>query len=438
MLVPLLSMRSFSFGLKRTTAAVVRPPLICHDPLAGQSGRRGSAERAPAWSVFAVALLALAGCTKGPVRVAPGGAGGAGGAASAPEVAVLTVAPEAVSLSRELPGRTSAYRVAEVRARISGIVQKRHFVEGADVKEGELLFEIDPAPYEAVLESAKATLARAEASLASSAAQAERYRGLVATNAISRQAYDDAVAAHRAHEAEVLAGRAAVRSAEINLGYTRVVSPITGRIGRAAVTEGAYVQQATATLLATVQQLDPLYVDLNQTAEEVLQLKQSLSSGRLEKSAEGGARLSLTLANGFDYAQAGSLQFSDVSVNMGTGTVVLRGVVPNPKGDLLPGLFLKARIEVGRDPAALLVPQSAVRRTARGEGTVFVVGAGDKAELRVIETGETVGNRWLVQSGLKPGDQVILDNLQKIRPGAPVRPVKSGAVPPAKAPESAR
>lgn len=371
----------------------------------------------------------LAGCGQGNRAAAPA-------APQVTEVGVLVMAPEAVTLSRELPGRTSAYRVAEVRARISGIVQKRRFTEGADVREGELLFEIDPAPYQAVLDSAKAALARAEASLAASSALAERYKGLLATNAISRQAYDDAVSAHRTHEAEVLAGRAAVRSAEINLDYTRVTSPIAGRIGRAAVTEGAYVQQGSATLLATVQQLDPLYVDLSQSAEEVLRLRQAFDAGTLEKGSDGAAKLSLSLNDGTPYALQGSLQFSDVSVNTGTGTVLLRGVVPNPKLDLLPGLFLRVRVEAGRLPAALLVPQSAVRRTARGEGSVFIVGAGDKVEPRLIETGDAIGNRWLVLSGLKPGDRVILDNLQKIRPGAPVRVSKPASGQPAAAPAS--
>lgn len=364
-------------------------------------------------TLLACASVFWAGCSKANKATAP--------VPQAMEVSVLVVAPESVAVSKELPGRVSPLRVAEVRARISGIIQKRCFVEGSDVKEGQLLFEIDPAPFEAALDSARATLARAEASLASSKAQAERYKALIATNAISKQAYDDAVALHLSHEAEVLAGRSAVRTAEINLGYTKVVSPIAGRIGRAAVTEGAYVQQGSATLLATVQQLDPLYVDLNQSAEEVLRLKEALAQGRLEKNAEGGAKLHLSLAEGREYEHTGSLQFSDVSVNTGTGTVTLRGVVPNPKHDLFPGLFVRARIEEGRNPAALLVPQGVVRRTAKGDGTLFVVGAGDKVELRTIETSDAVGTRWVVTSGLKAGDRVILDNLLKLRPGVPVR-----------------
>lgn len=344
------------------------------------------------------------------------------GAPQALEVSYLSVKPESVTLSRELPGRLSAYKVAEVRARISGIVQKRLFVEGADVKEGDVLFEIDPAPYEAALDSARAALGRAEANLAALELQVSRMAGLVETNAVSKQTYDNAVANRDASRADVAAGKASVRTAEINLGYTKVTSPITGRIGRAEVTEGAYVQQGTATLLAKVQQLDPLYVDLNQSAEEVLALKQALASGGLQKGADGKAKLTVLLGNGAAYGQAGSLEFSDVSVNTSTGTVTLRGTVPNPNDDLLPGLFVRARLESGTNPEALLVPQLAVRRNNQGNGTVMVIGADNKVEVRVIETSNTVGDRWIVTKGIQAGDRIITDNLQKIRPGMPVRP----------------
>jgi len=363
-------------------------------------------------SLFLALALGLSSCNKAP-QAAP--------APQAPEVNVLTVAPESVALATELPGRVTPLRVAEVRARISGIILKRSFTEGSDVKEGDLLFEIDPAPYEAALDSARATLARAKASSASSAALAERYKGLVDSNAVSRQAYDDAVAAALAGQADLLAASAAVRNAEINLGYTRVVSPITGRIGRASVTEGAYVQQGSATLLATVQQLDPLYVDLSQSAEDVLKLKQALESGRLQQVSEGKAKLVVSLSDGRDYPQPGYLQFSEIAVNASTGTVTLRGVVPNPNLNLLPGMFVRARVEEGRNPSALLIPQSVLRRNSKGQGTVLVVGAENKVEMRVVETSSTVGNRWVVSSGIKAGDQVILDNLQKLRPGMPVK-----------------
>jgi membrane fusion protein (multidrug efflux system) len=348
-------------------------------------------------------------------------------------VSVLVVAPEPVTLSQELPGRTSAFRVAEVRARINGIVQKRLFTEGADVKDGDVLFEIDPAPYQAALDSAKATLARAEAGLASAQAQADRFKGLVSTNAISQQNYDDAVASSLGSAADVAAAKAAVRTAEINLGYTRVTSPIDGRIGRAEVTEGAYVQQGTATLLATVQQLDPLYVDLSQSADDVLRLKEALASGRLQRAGEGAAKLSLMLNNNQPYAHPGALQFSDVSVNPSTGTVTLRAIFPNPDNNLFPGMFVRARLEEGIDPSAILLPQPLVSRNTKGEATALLVNAENKVEVRVLQTSRTVGNRWLISGGLQPGDRVISDNLQKIRPGMVVKPVPAAAATPASA-----
>lgn len=376
-------------------------------------------------SAFAAALVLAAGCAKKQT---------AAGAAPGPlEVDVLTVKTEPVELTRELPGRTSAFRVAEVRARINGIVQKRLFTEGADISEGDVLFQIDPAPYQAALDSAKAVLARSQASLASAKSQAARFKDLVATNAVSKQTYDDAVASQLALEADVAAAQAAVRTAEINLGYTRVTAPISGRIGRAEVTEGAYVQQGSATLLAVVQQLDPLYVDLSQSADEVLQLKQSLASGRLQRDGQGAARVTLLLPNGQTYSDAGSLQFSDVSVSSTTGMVTLRATVPNPAHDLLPGMFVRARLTEGTDPSAILVPQPIVSRNAQGQATVFVVGADDKVELRVIQANRTVGDKWLVSGGLQPGDRVILDNRQKIRPGAPVKPVVASDAPAASA-----
>lgn len=337
------------------------------------------------------------------------------------QVSVLTVKSEPVTLSEELPGRISAHRVAEVRARINGIVLKRLFTEGTDVKEGDVLFQIDPAPYEAALDSAKATLARAEAGLASAKSQAERFKGLVESNAVSRQNYDDAEASRLSFVADVAAAKAAVRTAEINLGYTNVTSPISGRIGRAEVTEGAYVQQGTATLLATVQQLDPLYVDLSRSAEDVIRLKQALTSGRLASAGENNARFSLVLSNGDEYPHGGSLQFSDVSVNISTGTVTLRGLIPNPDQDLLPGMFVRARLVEGTNPEALLLPQSLVTRNTKGEPTTLVVGADGKTELRVLTITRSVGNRWLIDGGLAAGDRVITDNLQKLRPGIPVQ-----------------
>ena len=337
-------------------------------------------------------------------------------------VGVVVIEPQPVALSRELPGRTSASRVAEVRARVNGIVLKRLFKEGSDVKEGDVLFQIDPAPYQAALDSARANLERAQAALASAKVQAERYKDLVATHAVSQQAYDDAVARHLSAAADVAAGEAAVRAADINLSYTSVVAPISGRIGRAEVTEGAYVQGTTATLLAVIQQLDPLYVDLTQSAEQVLGLREALASGKLHPTAKGEAQFTVVLDDGSKHPHPGTLQFSDVSVNQTTGTVLLRGLVPNPGTTLLPGMFVRAELDEATDPAAILVPQTAVSRNARGDATVFVVGSDNSVELRTFKTSRTVGEQWLVEDGLKPGDRVIVDHLQKIRPGMPVQP----------------
>ncbi|MCF3649243.1 efflux RND transporter periplasmic adaptor subunit [Synoicihabitans lomoniglobus] len=343
-------------------------------------------------------------------------------AAAALPVHVHVVAPQAVTLTRELPGRVSASRVAQVRARISGIVQKRLFTEGTQVEAGQVLFEIDPAPYQAAFDSAQANLARAEAGLASAKLQADRFSGLVATNAVSQQNYDDAVALHLTRQAEVAAAKAALSSAEINLGYTRVTAPISGRIGRAEVTEGAYVQQATATLLAVVQQLDPLYVDLTQSADDVLNLQAALAAGELKPTGDGELSFQIVLGNGKTHAATGSLQFSDVTVDPTTGTVGLRGTIPNPDATLLPGMYVRAVLDEGIAPAAILVPQSLVSRNAQGQATTLVVSGENTVEPRVLTTARTVGNQWLVTAGLTPGDRIITDQLQKIRPGMPVQP----------------
>lgn len=339
------------------------------------------------------------------------------------EVSYMTVKTESVTLSRELPGRTSAYRIAEVRARVDGIVQKRLFEEGAEVNQGEILFHIDPAPYEVELDNAKAMLAKAEASYQAADAQAKRYESLVTSNAVSRQTYDDAVSRVLALEAEIAAGKAAVKGAQIDLDYTRVSSPIHGRIGRAEVTEGAYVRQAEATLMATVQQLDPLYIDLSQSVEEIMHLKEALASGRLKRSEEGEAVFTVILSDGSVYPHSGTLQFSDVTVNPSTGTVTLRGTVPNPDSDLLPGMFVRAKLLEGTDPDAILVPQSLIGRNARGEATLLLVGENDMVELRIVKTARTVGSNWLVSDGLKPGDRIIVNNRQKIRPSQQIKPV---------------
>ncbi|HZR10702.1 MAG TPA: efflux RND transporter periplasmic adaptor subunit [Myxococcales bacterium] len=367
---------------------------------------------------LAVALALGAGCGK---------KSGVAAAAKPVEVGVVTLAPTSVTLTKELPGRTSAFRVAEVRARVNGIVLKRFFTEGSDVKEGQQLFAIDPAPYRAALDSARATLARAEANAANARIQAERYADLVRDNAISKQEYENAAATLKASDADVAAGRAAVQTARINLGYTTVTSPVRGRIGRSAVTEGAYVQQAQATLLATVQQLDPVYVDLTQSSVDALRLRRDLADGKLESAGQGQAKVKLVLEDGREYGLPGALQFADVTVDPGTGSIALRALFPNPRGELLPGMFVRARLDQGVNPEALLVPQQAVTRDQKGLPTALVVNAERKVERRQLVTDRAIGDAWLVSSGVKAGEQVIVEGLQKVRPGVEVTPVPAGA-----------
>jgi membrane fusion protein (multidrug efflux system) len=372
----------------------------------------------------ALALAVAGGCGSKPAPQAP----------SRPvEVGVVTLAPVAVTLTRELPGRTSAYRVAEVRARVNGIVLKRLFTEGADVKQGQPLFTIDPEPYQAALDSAKAMLARAEANMANSRLQAQRYTELVADNAVSKQEYDNAMATLKTSEADVAAGRAAVQTARINLGYTAVVSPVSGRIGRSAVTEGAYVQQGQATLLATVQQLDPVYVDLTQSSVEALQLRRQLAEGKLQSAGKDQAVVKLVFEDGREYGVPGALQFADVTVDPTTGSIALRALFPNPRKELLPGMFVRARLEQGVAPDALLVPQQGVTRDQKGQPTALVVDAQNKVERRQLVTDRAVGDAWLVTGGVKAGDRVVVEGLQKVRPG-----VEVSAVPASSAKQAAR
>jgi membrane fusion protein (multidrug efflux system) len=385
-----------------------------------QAGAPARGRTSPRAGVAALAL-ALAACSRGP--------GKAAGPPGPVEVGVVTLEPTAVTLTRELPGRTSAFRVAEVRARVNGIVQKRLFVEGSDVREGQPLFRIDAAPYRAALEGAKAQLARAEAQLANARLVAQRNSELVADNAVSRQEYESATAALKASEADVAAGRAAVEAAEINLGYTTVTSPVAGRIGRSAVTEGAYVQQAQATLLATVQQLDPVYVDLTQSSVEVLRLRRDLEEGRLQSAGKGEAKVRLVLEDGREYGLPGTLQFTDVTVDPSTGSIGLRALFPNPSRDLMPGMFVRARLEEGVNPEALLVPQQAVSRDQKGLPFALVVSPERRVERRQIVADRAVGDAWLVTAGLKRGEQVIVDGLQKVRPGAEVKPVPAAVAP---------
>ena len=350
--------------------------------------------------------------------------------AAPPEVTVVAVQRAAVPVTTELPGRTSPYLVAEVRARVDGIVLQRQFQEGADVDAGELLYQIDPAPYRAALDSANAQLARARANVASTRAQAERDRVLVAANAVSKQTYVNAVAAQEQAEADVAAGVAAVETAAINLGYTTVAAPISGRIGAALVTQGAYVQAAMATLMAVIQKIDPIYVDLNQTSVEGLELRQEVIDGRLKLAGPKQAKVRLLLENGKEYPLDGSLEFTDITVDSGTGTVTVRAIFPNPQHVLLPGMFVRARIERGFDERAMLVPQTGVTHDRTGRATVLLVGPDNKVIQKVVTATRTLGSDWVVEDGLNDGDRVIVSGIQRATPGSVVTPklVQSPAV----------
>ena len=346
-----------------------------------------------------------------------------------PEVGVVTVQPQSVPVFTELPGRTSAFLVAQVRARVDGIVLRREFVEGSDVKAGQRLYKIDPAPYLAQLNSAKASLAKAQANLATQNALAARYKVLVAANAISKQDYDNAVAAQGQAAADVAAGKAAVDTAQINLGYTDVVSPITGRVGISQVTPDAYVQAGQATLMSTVQQLDPVYVDLTQSSLEGLKLRQAVQSGRLKTNGPGAAKVTLILEDGKPYPEQGKLQFSDVTVDQSTGSVTLRAIFPNPGRVLLPGMFVRARIEAGINDNAFLVPQIGVSHDQKGQPVALVVGADNKVAPRQLVTTGMHGQDWIVESGLKAGDRVIVHGVDKARPGTTVKTVPAQLAP---------
>jgi membrane fusion protein (multidrug efflux system) len=344
------------------------------------------------------------------------------------EVGVYTVTSRSLPITAELPGRTAAYQVAEVRPQVGGLIQKRLYTEGADVKAGVQLYQIDPATYQAAYNSAKAALSKAKANLLAAAPKVARYKDLVAIEGVSRQDYDDAVANAEQAKAEVEAASAALDTARINLEYTKVAAPIAGRISRSAVTPGALVTAGQASPLTTVQQLDPIYVDVTQSSNDLLRLKRELESGGLKK-AGGQARVTLLLADGSKYAEEGKLQFADVSVDPGTGNVVLRALFPNPKHDLLPGMFVRAVVESGVDERAILVPQQGVTRNPKGEATALVLNKEGKVEQRVLVTGATVGDQWLVKSGLAEGDRVIIEGVQKVRPGAPAVMAKIAAPP---------
>ncbi len=337
-----------------------------------------------------------------------------------PEVGVVTLKTEPLQITTELPGRTVAYRIAEVRPQVSGIILKRNFVEGSDIEAGVSLYQIDPATYQATYDSAKGDLAKAQAAANIAELTVKRYQKLLGTQYISKQEYDQALADAQQATAAVVAAKAAVETARINLAYTKITSPISGRIGKSSVTEGALVQNGQASALATVQQLDPIYVDVTQSSNDFLRLKQELANGSL-KQENGKAKVDLVTSDGIKFPQSGTLEFSDVTVDQTTGSITLRAIFPNPDHTLLPGMFVRARLQEGTKPTALLVPQQGVTRTPRGDATVLVVGADNKVETRQIVASQAIGDKWLVTDGLKAGDRVVVSGLQKVRPGAQVK-----------------
>jgi membrane fusion protein (multidrug efflux system) len=374
-----------------------------------------------AMAALAASLLA-SGCGKQQASASPQPAG-------PPEVGVVVVKPQDVTLTSELPGRTSARLVAEVRPQVGGIIQKRLFTEGADVKAGQVLYQIDPATYKAAYDSARAAQARAQANLIPARLKEERFRDLVKIKAVSQQDYDDASAALKLAEADLASSKAALETARINLAYTRVTAPISGRIGRSSITDGALVTASQSAPLATIQQLSSMYVDVTQSSAELLRLKRTLASGLLKSSGAGQARVRLILEDGSPYPLPGTLKFSEVTVDESTGSITLRAVFPNPNQTLLPGMFVRAVVEEGDNPQAILVPQRGVTRNPKGDAVVMVVGAGDKVEQRVIKVARTVGDNWLVSEGLKAGDRVILEGTQRAKPGTVVKTVLFEAKP---------
>lgn len=338
-----------------------------------------------------------------------------------PEVAVVTVNPERVVLTTELPGRTSAYLVAEIRPQVNGIIQERLFSEGSDVKAGSVLYQIDPAPYQAAYNNAVAALARSEASLPPIRLKAERFRELVAVKAISQQDFDNAAAALKQAEADVEYSKATVESARINLGYTRIIAPVTGRIGKSNVTIGALVTAHQGSPLAVVQQLDPIYVDATQSSATLLRLKRNIASGLLKGNGPNQTRVKLLLEDGTPYPQEGILKFSEVTVDPSTGSYILRMVFPNPKHVLLPGMYVRAVVQEGEVDKAILVPQQGVSRDPKGDPVALIVDGESKVQQRMITVDRAIGDKWLITDGLKPGDRLIVEGMQKVRPGASVK-----------------
>lgn len=379
-------------------------------------------------AVLALAL-ALAACGGGDQQQQQGAPQGP------PQVGYVVVREQAVTLTSELPGRTTAYETSDVRPQVNGLVLDRLFVEGDMVRKGQPLYRIDPAPYQAQVASARAALTRAGASIASSAALARRYGELVKINAIARQEFENAQTSAAQARADVAAQQAALRTAQIDLGRTTIRAPISGRIGRSLVTTGALVSAAQTNALATIQRLDPIYVDIQQSSADLLKLRQQIMSGQLSR--DGNARVKLTLEDGTTYGPEGALRFADVTVDPTTGSQVIRALFPNPNGLLLPGMFVRAQLVEGTQANAMLVPQRAVSRDERGNATVLVIGGDGKVQPRTLQTSRTVGDNWLVTGGLKAGDKVIVEGGMMLRPGMPVqgKPWNPNAKPDAQAPQ---
>jgi membrane fusion protein (multidrug efflux system) len=363
-------------------------------------------------------VLALAGCHSGSA-----GSGGMGGPRPPADVSVVTLKEAPVTLTTELPGRTSAFRVADVRPQVNGVLQKRLFIEGADVLEGQQLYQIDPAPYQAALDTALAAQQKAQATANVAEVSLKRDQGLLASHAISQQDIDNAQATYDEAQADVAAANAAIETAKINLQYTKVLSPITGRTGR-SITEGALVTANQTQSLVTIQQLDPIYVDVSQSVTVMLRLERELAAGQIKGAGANQAQVKLKFEDGSAYDQAGLLQFSETNVDQATGSVILRAVFPNPKHLLLPGMFVRAEIEEGVNENGLLVPQQAVTHDVKGNATAYVVTPDNKVELRTLQTTRAIGDQWLVSSGLAAGDRVVVEGLQKIQPGAEVNPTE--------------
>ncbi|MEO7116997.1 MAG: efflux RND transporter periplasmic adaptor subunit [Caldimonas sp.] len=380
--------------------------------------------------VLAAALAACGQKNDSPPAAAGGGKAPGGGPPPV-EVGVVTVKPVPVGLVTELPGRLEASRVAQVRARAAGILQKRLFVEGSDVKAGQVLYKIDPAAYQSVVAGAQASLARAQANVTQATAQAERYKPLLEANAISKQDYVNAIAAQKTAEADVAAARATLQSGQITLGYATVTAPIAGRIGRSLVTEGALVGQGDATPLAVIQQINPMYVNFTQSTTDVLALRRAVASGKFKRAGGDGAAVRIVLEDGSVYPQVGKLLFSDLSVDPTSGQITLRAEVANPNGILLPGMYVRVRIEQAETPSGIVVPQQAVQRGTTGD-TVMVVDGEGKVSTRTVKVGSAQGGDWVILDGVKTGEMVMVDGFQKLRGTAPVKavpwqPAASGA-----------